>query len=168
MSALSRDIRAPIKAPLNVTGHVSCIFSLLQLLCSLAVSIISGLIMGKTDTGKANTAIVVLGAVAAALTTLLTSRDYDGKAGDLWTFTLTMDLLCTDVDVLSCVLQQRLQLVAVSANIVSQATVALLSGLYSLQRCELTSPKMDIYLGPMSGLPALKSLKLFGGMFTSL
>jgi len=102
------------------------------------------------------------------LTTLLTSRDYDGKAGDLWTFTLTMDLLCTDVDVLSCVLQQRLQLVAVSANIVSQATVALLSGLYSLQRCELTSPKMDIYLEPMSGLPALRSLKLSGGMFTSL
>ena len=79
-----------------------------------------------------------------------------------------MDSMCTDADVLSCVLQQRLQLVAISLNVVSQATVALLSGLYSLQRCELTSPKMDIYLGPMSGLPALKSLKLFGGMFTSL
>jgi len=49
-------------------------------LCSLAVTIISGQIMGKTNTGRANTAIVVLGAVAAALTTLLKLRDYDGKA----------------------------------------------------------------------------------------
>ncbi len=82
--------------------------------------------------------------------------------------TLTMDLMCTDADVLSCVLQQRLQLQAVSLNVVSQATVALLSGLYSLQCCELTSPKMDICLEPTSGLPALKSLKLSGGNFTSL
>ncbi len=81
---------------------------------------------------------------------------------------LTMDLTCTDADVLSCVLQQRLELVAISLNVVSQATVALLSGLYSLQRCELTSPQTNICLEPMSGLPVLKSLKLSGGNFTSL
>ena len=81
---------------------------------------------------------------------------------------LTMDLTCTDADVLSCVLQQRLELVAISLNVVSQATVALLSGLYSLQRCELTSPQTNICLEPMSGLPVLKSLKLSGGKFTSL
>lgn len=79
-----------------------------------------------------------------------------------------MDSLCTDADVLSCVLQQPLQLVAVSLNVVSQATVALLSGLYSLQRCELTSPEMDLGLEPMSGFPALQSLKLSGGDFTGL
>ena len=36
--------------------------------------------MGKTDTGKANTAVIVLGVIASALTTLLKIRDYDGKA----------------------------------------------------------------------------------------
>ena len=82
--------------------------------------------------------------------------------------TLTMDSFCTDADVLSCVLQQRLQLVALSLDVVSQATVALLSGLYSLQCCELTSPEMAVSLEPMSGLPALQSLKLSGGEFTGL
>ena len=47
----------------------SCIFSLLQLLCPVSVTIIGGVI-GKTDTGKANTAVIVLGAIAFALTML--------------------------------------------------------------------------------------------------
>ena len=82
--------------------------------------------------------------------------------------TLTIDLMCTDADVLSCVLQQRLQLEARNLQVVSQATVALLSGLCFLQRCELTSSKMKICLEPMSGLPALEGLKLSGGEFTGL
>ncbi len=55
--------------------------------------------------------------------------------------TFTMDVMCTDADVLSCVFQQWLQLEAVDLQVVSQATVALLSGLYSLQRCELDHPE---------------------------
>ena len=35
--------------------------------------------MGKTDTGKANLAVVVLGAIASALTAWLKLRDYDGS-----------------------------------------------------------------------------------------
>lgn len=82
--------------------------------------------------------------------------------------TLTMDLLCTDTDVVSRVLQQPLQLKAATLKVVSQATVALLSGLSSLQRCELISLQTDTCLEPMSNLPALKSLKLSGGIFTDL
>lgn len=53
---------------------------MLQLLCTVAVAIIGGIVMGKTDTGMANLAVVVLGAIASALTAWLKLRDYDGKA----------------------------------------------------------------------------------------
>ncbi len=51
----------------------------IQLLCSVSVTVIGGVVMGKTDTGKANTAVIVLGAIASALTTLSKSCEYDGK-----------------------------------------------------------------------------------------
>jgi hypothetical protein len=58
----------------------STTISLIQLACSLAVTIITGLVAGKSNDGKANIAAVVLGAVATFLAAVLKIRDYDGKA----------------------------------------------------------------------------------------
>lgn len=53
--------------------------SLLQLLCSFAVTTLGGLTVGKMNMGR-NIAIGVLGAAVAALTAVSKVCDYDGKA----------------------------------------------------------------------------------------